>query len=332
MLAGNYHVLHWYGRKEDSPEKYKGDWTDLFKSKDMKKWEFVHRFYKNNHTDSDYPDETEDNMCPCFFPLPDKKSGGKLTDKYILLFISHNKGCQYYIGSLKNEIFYPEKHGRMTWKDKSYGPPEMLMDDKNRCITWSWLCDNYSEDEFEKFGWSGVFSFPRILWYEDGYLHMSPAHELDKLEYNCQEFIIGHLNTEKNLNIKNGNSFRLKTEIDITSATKTGFKIKINSDDKDDYTEIYFMKNEIVFKNNKHNASTMGAEEIAPFTLNKDEKLSVDLFVDKSVVEIYINERQAICRRVYSKFPEKSLGVSVFSDGAAFDKITVSEIMPTNPY
>jgi len=74
MQAGNKLVLDHYGRDTDSPSHLKGDFTDLFRSKDMKKWEYVHRFYENSHLDEDYPDETEDDMCPTFLPLPDKKA------------------------------------------------------------------------------------------------------------------------------------------------------------------------------------------------------------------------------------------------------------------
>ena len=42
-------------------------------------------------------------MCPSFLPLYDAKENGNKTDKWLQLFISHNKGCQYYIGTLDGE-------------------------------------------------------------------------------------------------------------------------------------------------------------------------------------------------------------------------------------
>ena len=53
MQTGNLCILNKYGREEDSPEKYQGDWTDLFRSRDLKSWEYVHRFYKNTHAGPD---------------------------------------------------------------------------------------------------------------------------------------------------------------------------------------------------------------------------------------------------------------------------------------
>jgi len=70
--------------------------------------------------------------------------------------------------------------------------------------------------------------------------------------------------------------------------------------------------------------------EFAPLILGKGEKLELDIFVDKSVIEVFANERQAICRRVY---PEKadSVNVCLYSEGISlFSGITVYEMMPSN--
>ena len=168
VLAGNKPVLYQFGRGDDADPKYVGDWTDLFRSDDLKNWEWIDRFYKNEKMGiDDWPDSTEDNMCPSLLPLFDAQENGSFTGKYLQLFISHNKGCQYYVGELRNERFIPESHGRMTWADGAYFAPEALIDDKNRHIVWTWLRDNLTDD-FKHYGWSGVFSLPRALWLEDG--------------------------------------------------------------------------------------------------------------------------------------------------------------------
>jgi beta-fructofuranosidase len=57
------------------------------------------------------------------------------------------------------------------------------------------------------------------------------------------------------------------------------------------------------------------------------------VFVDRSVVEVYANDRQAICRRVYPGRPD-SLGVAVFATGgdARIASVKAWEMMPSNPY
>ena len=61
--------------------------------------------------------------------------------------------------------------------------------------------------------------------------------------------------------------------------------------------------------------------------------LKLRVFVDKSVVEVYANDRQAICRRVYPA-RDDSLGVVLFANGgeAKICSLKAWEMMPANPY
>jgi beta-fructofuranosidase len=67
--------------------------------------------------------------------------------------------------------------------------------------------------------------------------------------------------------------------------------------------------------------------------LKKSETVKLRVFVDKSVVEVFANDRQAISRRVY---PERSdsLGVVLFANGsgAQFKNVKSWEMAPANPY
>ena len=69
-----------------------------------------------------------------FLPLPASPNGGAPSGKHLLLSISHNKGCQYYVGDYRSDRFFPENHGRMTWVDNTYFAPEALVDGKGRQI------------------------------------------------------------------------------------------------------------------------------------------------------------------------------------------------------
>ena len=115
MLTGNLLVLNKYGRQPGSPREMQGDRTYLFVSDDLKNWEYLHPFYES---DRQRTDQSEDNMCPSFLPLPAGPDGGSSSGKHLLLFISHNKGCQYYTGTYADDRFIPENHGRMTWWTK----------------------------------------------------------------------------------------------------------------------------------------------------------------------------------------------------------------------
>ena len=72
--------------------------------------------------------------------------------------------------------------------------------------------------------------------------------------------------------------------------------------------------------------------EQAPFELKPGEALKLRVFVDKSVVEVYANDRQAICRRVYPG--DDALGIALFANGGQtkFTSVKAWEMMPSNPY
>ena len=330
MQTGNKEVLDYYGRKDSSSEHYQGDWTDLFRSKDMKNWSFVHRFYDNNHRGDDWPDKTEDDMCPSFLPLYDAKENGVFTNRYLQLFISHNKGCQYYVGTLDNEKFFPEMHGRMSWNDISYFAPEALIDNKNRHIIWAWLHDNI-KDDFQKYGWSGVFSFPRTVWLDKDVLKMAPASEIDRISYNKQLPII---TDDNSISVNNGEVFRLKAVIDISDQEKAGFSVRVDKNNKNK-TDIYYdvKKEKLVFDATYSGKEGRTIKEEAPLSLDFiSEKLELDIFVDKSVVEVYANEKQAICRRVYPDNPKNAISVELIGEQNAVEKLEVYDMAPTNPY
>ncbi|MBO5257699.1 MAG: glycoside hydrolase family 32 protein [Clostridia bacterium] len=325
MQTGNLCVLNKYGRAEDSPERLRGDWTDLFRSKDLRHWEYVHRFYKNPHIGEDWPDATEDDMCPSFLPLPDRAQDGQFTDKWLQLFIAHNKGAQYYVGTLDGnaETFTPEQHGRMSWRDNACFAPEALVDNRNRQVAWFWLLDNL-KDDFARFGWSGVYSLPRALWLETGVLHQAPVSEIERQQYNPQSWT-GDLPAV--LPVKNGTSFRLTVKYGAEITEPCGIAVRCGETEE---TRIYVdpAAGKLVMDTTDSGAEGWKIREEAPFVLEEGEPLTLDIFVDASVVEVFANERQAICRRVYPD--AASTGVKII--GTAPVRADAWEMMPTNLY
>ncbi len=330
MQLGALLPLNKYGRAENSPSEYQGDWTELYRSRDLKKWERVHRFYEKTwNGENGWPDKTEDDMCPSFLPLFDAPENGNFTGKHLQLFISHNRGCQYYIGKEEDESFHVEQHGRMAWNDFAFFAPEALIDSKKRHIMWAWLIDNL-KDDYERFGWSGVFSFPRVVWLDNGVLRMAPAKELDSLEYNKRNLL--PLDSDK-ICANNGEVFRLRAEWKADRKHRCGFRVKI--DEKfGEGVEIYVdrEKGTLVMDCLNAGRETKKVFEEAPIVLGKDENICMDIFVDRAVVEVYVNEKQAICRRTFATNPKDAVGIRML-DGVDFvEKLEISDIAPTNMY
>ena len=327
MQAGNLVILDLY-RKDGFPPEYSGDWTDLFVSSDMKSWEYLHRFYTRN---PDYTAENEDNMCPSFFTLPKSKDGGTPSDKYLELFIAHNRGCQYYIGEYDSDadLFIPEKHGRMSFNQSTFFAPEAMLDDKGRQLMWAWLTDNI-DDEL----WSGVFSLPRTLWLrEDGNLGIAPIDELKNLRMNgksSDKITLKNENSE--IPVANHEFYEISFSAEV-SAGKTGVILASDSDEALK-TIIYYDSSEkaLVLDTNGGTRRGHPNKEVAPFDLC-DERLDMTVYVDKSVIEVFVNDRQALARRIYLNEGEKTVP-SLFAENgeAVFYGVKSWEIMPTNLY
>ncbi|MGN1410125.1 MAG: glycoside hydrolase family 32 protein [Eubacteriales bacterium] len=340
--AGALTVLDMFRNNPDAPKKYLGDWTDLYSTDDLMKpdWKYEHRFYQRD-TSNRWTDESEDDMCPSFLPLPDEN--GNPSGKYIQIFIAHNKGTQYYIGEYDadKDLFYPEKHGRMSWCDNTYFAPEALMSPDGRQILWAWLLDNM-DGELERFGWSGVYALPREVWLRsDGELGIRPIRELENLEYNKQ---YGPENIAKSDKKSCRISFKAKV-----SGGKAGLKL-FSSADGEKYASVYYDGEigALVFDESKsgrinHPARVntpwydperkiFASAEFAPFRLNDGEELDFTCYIDGPVVDVFVNGRQAITRRVCVPNPDERLSPKLICENAEIISASSADMMPTNAY
>ncbi len=332
LLTGNLLVLNKVGRAPEAPLSEQGDRLYLFVSEDLRTWTYLHAFYERN---PQWTDRSEDNMCPSFLPLPSSPGGGPSSGKHLLLFISHNLGCQYYIGDYRDDLFFPDHHGRMTWVDNTYFAPEALLEGQGRQIMWAWLLDNPSGEK-EK-GWSGVYGLPRSLWLgEDGTLRLRPVRELESLR--CRERTWSNLaladGIAKPLESVRGDACELNLEIEPGGAERCGLKVRASPGGEEE-TLLYYDAghSELVFDSFRSGTDGRKVVERAPLALKPYETLKLRVFVDRSVVEIFANDRQAISRRVYPARAD-SLGVALFVQGGQprFKTVQAWEMMPSNPY
>ena len=353
VQLGNLCVLNAYGRAPDSPADMRGDWTELFSSDDLHEWKYEGRFY-SRRADNAWTDETEDNMCPSYLPLPSSRWGGAPSGKMLELFIAHNKGCQYYIGRREGLRFIPESHGRMSWNDNAFFAPEAYIDDGGRQIMFAWLLDNL-ENDFEKYGWSGVYGLPRSLWLRgDGTLGIAPVGETENLRFNERVHAVG---TDV-LDIGRPDCCEISAAFTLIGAVGAGvtgvtaeedvmpdcsnggdnpsaaFKAGVRVESGAYCAELYFSsrENALVMDLTKSGSPVRAIRESAPLTLDDREDLRLRVFVDRSVLEIFANDRQAISRRVYFPNPD-DIRISLIREGAAAVTDARSwELAATNPY
>ncbi len=334
ILTGNLLVLNKYGRQADAPDSMKGDRLYLLVSDNLRDWRYQGVFYQRR---PEWTDASEDNMCPSFLPLPSSSDGGPPSGKHLLLFISHNKGCQYYIGDYdtSHDRFLPDRHGRMTWVDNTYFAPEALLDGQGRQIMWAWLTDNPAGEEAR--GWSGVYGLPRSLWLgQDGTLRMAPVKELQSLR--CHEKTWDPCTlaegSPKTLQGVVGDCCELEINFQVGAAKRYGVKVRASAGGEEE-TLLYYdaATKQLCFDSTHSGIDGRRVLEQAPLELGEGEPLQLRIFVDKSIVEVYANDRQAIGRRVYPARAD-SLGVRLYAEGGSADVLGAKawEMAPSNPY
>jgi sucrose-6-phosphate hydrolase SacC (GH32 family) len=303
----------------------------LYKSDDLKSWELLGDFFHH--------DPVEDVLdCPDFFPLG---------DKHVLLYLRN--GLEYVIGEFREEQFHPENHGTMSWNLGAAYAPESLIDDRGRRIMWAALHDSRTRwgdlDGFiMEHGWCGTLSLPRVLSLDEkDRLRIEPVEELRSLRH-------GHSFLE-NLEVVGedmllegiqGNVLEVRMEIDPGKATEVGVKVCASPDGKEE-TVISFLPEEEKMKVDLSRTSLdpilMEAfydEEtlqLADLSLDRGEFLDLHIFIDRSVLEVFVNSRLCLTHRIYPT-REDSRGVKIFSRGGScrVKRIDAWKLFPSNPF
>jgi beta-fructofuranosidase len=134
-----------------------------------------------------------------------------------------------------------------------------------------------------------------------------------------------------------GNAMEILAEIDPKNSEMIELNV-LRSPGKEEYTRIAFYKNKGYNKGREYAAGARRinlnyslvsiessysttlpdvrtrAPETAPVILNENENLELRIFIDKSIVEVFVNGKQCVAMRIYPG-REDSLGVSLRSQG-----------------
>ncbi|MFT7032303.1 MAG: beta-fructofuranosidase [Cyclobacteriaceae bacterium] len=345
LMFGKYRAWDpegWYDKEADAYYQISGgDVAGFFKSKDMLTWDYLGDLIdQKNRMRHDF----EDLSCPDFF---------KIGDKSMLLFISHNLGTQYYLGEFGKDKYKVEKHGRMNWPGGTFFAPEQLIDDQGRNIIWGWVLERKPK-HLTDFGWSGVMSMPRVLdLSKSGDLQINPPKEVKalRLENFIEENISLQPNIEKILDIK-GRSLEIQVEFDGTTSSEYGLKVFSSADGREETVIKYdpkakelvidFVKSSIsgpvkMRPNCMQKPQLSGfiedvSEQRAPFKLKNGETLKLDVFIDRSIIEVFANGVLCLTQVVYPEL-EESRNVTIYSkEKMKVKKVQAWKMAETNAY
>ena len=314
-----------------------GDNPPLMKSKDLKRWTLVGDFIKH-----DMPDVAigEDISCANFFPLG---------NKWMLLCISHSVGCRYYIGDWdsKAEQFVPQTHGRMNWRRDEqslfgrsswrvdFFAPESLLTPDGRRVMWAWLATLGKTDG--KMDGRTIQSLPRELSLPaDGILRIKPLRELETLRYEpvtlsnvkiselTKEVVPSSAPAGKKIASLDGDAIELRITVARDQVERKLFGFTLFSDGKGGGLPILFRP--------ENSTLRVGTAE-APFSiadLPKGEDVELRIFIDKYLVEVFANGRQAMVASYDDYIGKPDLNAFTVGAPTTIKKLEIWKLKPTN--
>jgi beta-fructofuranosidase len=273
----------------------------IMQSKDLKNWTQTGPLL---HPDFDEKKlgvrKGEDISCPNMF---------KLGKKWVLVCISHRLGCRYFIGDFKNGQYLPESHALMGGLSKRFFAPESLLTKDGRRVMWAWFFGGQTK---------GVQSLPRELELpDDGILRIKPLRELESLrcEEQSQEKIA--VKTDTDLVLKKIKGDHLELKLVVKDTGEKNFGVAVLCDDQG--------KGGVRITVNRTKGLLEVGTEKAPFKLKKNQPLTLRVFVDSTIVEVFANDVQAVIadkkRAAGAKINDRVILFSATRD-LLFDKIT----------
>ena len=171
----------------------------------------------------------------------------------------------------------------------------------------------------------------------DGRLRMDVPKEIEGLRYHAKKRTNLAVNSGAELAIAGigGNSIELCVEMSAKDAKQFGLKVCRSPKGEEETLVYYDAAEKKLTVDTRKSSLTEGPKtiEAGPFELAAGEPLKLRVFVDKSVVEVFANGRQAVMRRVYPS-RDDSVGVSLFSTGGPASVATLEAwvMMPSNAY
>lgn len=216
--------------------------------------------------------------CPNFFPL----------DSRFVLLDSPYGPVEYFTGSFDADAFRFESNvrGQVDYSDQYYAT-NVLYDETGRCILLGWV-RGFKDGR----GWNGCMSLPRIITLDDrGRLIQQPAKELEALREQCIRIVPQTLENRSFTPSIEGETLEIKTVLRPGDAKRCG--IRVGCDDGGSGGAAVTVTGQAV---------TVAGTEVP---LEGGDEVSLHLFLDRSVLEVFIDGGRRCVTRVIDFQPNR---------------------------
>ena len=304
---GNY----WYmlmGSKQEGV----GGLLLLYRSLELTNWEYLHPLLIGDA--STFQSIWTGSMweCPNFLTFGDQR---------VLLFsvqAAENELLYplYVTGLFQDEKFLPQTQGKLVHGGYFYAP-QAMQDDRGRSIMLGWLMEGRSTFLTKEAGWAGVMSLPiMVAPIADGNLSLKPASELTTLRekhWHYEGIELSETSTFLHNDIRD-DRLEILVAFEPGQNSEFGMKMRCSPDGQEQTRIMYRSESQNVSIEREQSSINPAVErENCSVEVEADQGgiLKLHIFLDCSVVEVFVNDRCYLASRIY---PERldSLGFELF--------------------
>ena len=262
----------------------------LYRSADLIEWQYLGLLFTGLTADRVQMWE-----CPNFFPLE---------DQYVLVvsLFPDILGVYYYVGDYDGLSFRPMQEGYLSQSPFFYAPQVRRLKD-DRTILMGWLLEGREDAALVQAGWAGVQSLPHELGLDDHRRLVSrPIDEIHALRGEGQYI--------PQMILENGERHRLPAagrhlEIELTLEAGSGSLAVdlLASPDGREKTTLRLLpiegRLELDLGTSSLSPDLQSQTLAAVFPPDPSRGLTLQVFIDGSVVEAWVNERTTLTGRAY---------------------------------
>ncbi|NLG96166.1 MAG: glycoside hydrolase family 32 protein [Chloroflexi bacterium] len=302
----------------------------LYSSPNMTDWTYLGPLLTGDNRQEEWAWTGEMWECPNFFHLTSAQGGGWLL--MVSAMSIKPRSSLYtvcFTGDFDGKRFTPHRAARMDGGDLYFYAPQAFLDEWGRRIVFGWSREARSEESQLAAGWAGVMTLPRLLELDpDGLLLQRPVPEVEKLRgaaVKGGEMLL-EPSEESVTPIQLGNIPGDSLEMEVVFDRKTGgaaedsFGLLVRrSPDGEEQTEIRIRPSAAVLEVDTRRSSLsqdVDAKVFSiPLTSAHGDHLHMRVFIDCSIIEVFVDDTAVITARVYPSRSD-SLGAAFFAHGS----------------
>ena len=289
----------------------------LYKSKNLTDWDFVGPLLVGRK------EETGPG-----WELPKMIS---LSDKHFLTTSLYNTWKSiYFVGRYQDHRLIPDLYADLDYGGHFYAP-YTFVDSRERRIMIGWAWEGRHEDDFVPAGWSGVHTVARVVRLrEDGTLGYDPIEEIESLrrkhwKTSARKIAVGEAEMHQHAR---GDMLEITAKIVPWQSDSVGVIVRASPDGKEQTRIVFDCTAETLsvdrtrasldptVHQHVYRSKLISKINGGAFRLATGEMLTLRIFVDRSIIEVYANGRMCLTSRVYPTRTDSDR-VGWFATGAA---------------